>query len=241
MDDPRAGLLTDPALAELRKHTMAVRSLDREAKTRRIVTIMGGWAVAGFMTIVAGGCLGIMWNRPAPRDLLYVALMHDDGTYDPPMAREDMDRNRQDILFRHTVIQYVFARENYSWEGVNENYLRASALSAPTERERFQEMMLNRRNPENPAIIYGEGVGASKADVTGIQVRRNPGSPNAVDAMFVLRIMTPGQPPRTVRKTARMTWMPAADKISPKIQQLYDPAGIAFTSYASSPDPEANG
>jgi hypothetical protein len=56
--------------------------------------------------------------------------------------------------------------------------------------------------------------------------------------MFVVRITAPNQAPRTIRKTARMTWMPAEDRIPMEIQQVYDPLGIAFTHYSSSPDPE---
>ncbi len=112
-------------------------------------------------------------------------------------------------------------------------------MSAPAERDRYQTVMLDKRNSENPAILYGEGLNAATADVTAIQVRADPATPNAVDAMFVLKITAPGQAPRIIRKTARMTWMPAEDHIPPEIQQVYDPFGIAFTHYSSSPDPEA--
>jgi type IV secretory pathway component VirB8 len=226
-------------LSELRRASAATRSLERERRIRRLVTIGGGWAVAGMMTTVAVACLGVMWVRPLPRDRFYVAIMHDDGTYDPPQVREDLPRRQKDILFRHTVIQYVFARENYSWEGVNANYLRASAMSAPAERDRYQAVMLDKRNPENPAILYGDGLNAAIADVTAVEIRRDPASPNAVDAMFVLKLTAPNKEPRVIRKTARMTWMPAENRIPAIIQQLYDPAGIAFTHYSSTIDPEA--
>ena len=225
-------------LAEITRAIAAARGLERERRIRRLVTIGGGWAVAAFMTLVAAACLGVMWVRPVPRDRYYVAMMHDDGTYDAPQLRENLPRSQRDMLFRHSVIQYVFARENYSWEGVNANYQRASAMSAPAERDRYQTVMLDKRNPENPAVIYGEGLNAATADVTAIQVRADPAAPNAVDAMFVLRVTAPNQAPRTIRKTARMTWMPAEDRIPPEIQQVYDPLGIAFTHYSSSPDPE---
>ena len=39
------------------------------------------------------------------------------------------------------------SRENYSWEGVNATYARASAMSAPAERDRYQAVMLDKRNP----------------------------------------------------------------------------------------------
>jgi type IV secretory pathway component VirB8 len=217
----------------------AARGLEQERRLRRVVTIAGGWAVACFMTLVSSMALGVMWHRPAPRDRYYVAMIHDDGTYEAPQLRDDLPRGQRDLLFRHTVIQYVFARENYTWEAVNANYQRASAMSAPAERDRYQGVMLDKRNPENPAVVYGEGLNASAVDVTAIQVRVDPASPNAVDAMFMLRITAPGQAARIVRKTARMTWMPAEDRIAPAVQQVYDPAGIAFTHYSSTPDPEA--
>jgi type IV secretory pathway component VirB8 len=133
----------------------------------------------------------------------------------------------------------VRARENYSWEGVNATYVRASAMSAPAERDRYQAVMLDRRNPENPAAVYGEGANAAIADVGAIQVRVDPAARYAVDAMFVVKVTAPNQAPQTIRKTARLTWMTAEDRIPPEIQQLYDPAGVAFTHYATTPDPEA--
>ena len=236
---PPGYLARGDKLVEVTRAIAAARGLERERRLRRLVTIGGGWAVAGMMSLVAAACLGVMWARPAPRDRYYVAIMHDDGTYDAPQLREDLPRSQRDTLFRHSVIQYVFARENYSWESENANYRRASAMSAPDERDRYQAVMLDRRNPENPAMVYGEGLNATVVDVTAIQVRADPAAPNAVDAMFVLRITPPNQAPRTIRKTARMTWMPAEDRIPPEIQQVYDPLGIAFTHYSSSPDPEA--
>jgi hypothetical protein len=88
-------------------------------------------------------------------------------------------------------------------------------------------------------VVYGDGLNAAIADVTAVQVRPDPASPNAVDAMFVVKITAPNQAPQVVRKTARMTWMPAEDRIPAAIQQIYDPAGIAFTHYSSTIDPEA--
>ena len=108
-------------MAEVTRAIAAARGLERERRIRRLVTIGGGWAVAGMMAAVAAGCLGVIWVRPVPRDRIYVAVLHADGTYDAPQARDDLPRSRRDMLFRHTVIQYVFARENYSWESVNAN------------------------------------------------------------------------------------------------------------------------
>jgi type IV secretory pathway component VirB8 len=216
-----------------------VRALEREGRMRRLVTVFGGWAMAAFMTLVALACLAVMWKRPVPQDRLHVALIHDDGSYEAPQLREDLPASQRDLLFRHTVIEYVRAREDYTWEGVNANYVRTSAMSAPEERDRYQAVMLDRRNPGNPAVVYGEGANAAMAYVTAIQVRVDPAARFAVDAMFVVRVTAPNQAPQTIRKTARMTWMPAADRIPPEVQQLYDPAGVAFTHYASTPDPEA--
>lgn len=231
--------LRGEALQDVTRAVAAARAFDRERRTRRLLTAGGGWAVAAMMTVVAGACLAVMWNRPVPRDRFYMAVLHDDGTYDAPVVREDLPRSRRDMLFRHTVIQYVLGRENYSWEGVNANYRRVSAMSAPAERDRYQGTMLDRRSPENPAVIYGDGPGAAIADVTAVQVQPDPASPNAVSAVFLLKITAPNQPPRTIRKTARMTWMPAEDLIPAEVQQTYDPMGIAFTHYSSTPDPDA--
>jgi len=237
---PAPGMaLRGEALRDITNAVAAARGFDRERRVRRALNVGGGWAVAAMMTTVAAACLGVMWTRPVPQDRYYMAVLHDDGTYDAPVVREDLPRSRREMLFKHTVIKYVQGRENYSWEGVNANYRLVSAMSAPTERDRYQALMLDRRNVENPAVTYGEGANASTADVTAIQVHADPASPNAVDAVFLVRITAPNQPTRTVRKTARMTWMPAEDRIPAEIQQTYDPMGIAFTHYSSTPDPDA--
>ena len=216
-----------------------VDDLERERRIRRLVTIGGGWAVAGLMTGVAVACLGVMWVRPVPQDRHWVAVLHDDGTYDPPVVREDLSRSQQAILFRYTVEQYVKARENYSWEGVNAGYKRASAMSAPAELARYQAVMRDPRHPDNPAVLYGDGPNAAIADVQGIVVRQDPNSPNALTASFVVKVTPPSLPPRIIRKTASVTWMDARDRIPAEVQQQYDPAGIAFTHYSSTIDPDA--
>jgi hypothetical protein len=101
-------------LGELRRASAATHGLERERRIRRLVTISGGWVVAGMMTTVAVACLAVMWIRLVPRDRFYVTILHDDGTYNAPEVREDLSRYQRDLLFRHTVIQYVFARENCS-------------------------------------------------------------------------------------------------------------------------------
>lgn len=215
------------------KAVAATRGLEHERRMRRLITVGGGWVAASMMTLVASGCLAVLWARPVPRDQIHVAVLHDDGTYDAPVVRDDLPQSRRDMLFRYTVMQYILARENYSYEGVNANYRLASVLSAPAERERYQSVMLDKRNPENPVVVYGDGFNAAIADVqSNIQVRIDPASPNAVDAVFLVKITAPNQPPRLVRKTARITWMPAEDKIPIEIQQQHDPLGIAFTHYS---------
>ena len=232
-------VLRGEALQEATRAMNAVASLDRERRIRRLVTVGGGWVMAMLMGGVAAAALGVMWVRPVPRDRVYVAVLHDDGTYDAPIAREDLSASRKEMLFRYSVVQYVKARENYSWEGVNINYRRVSAMSSPTERDRYQAVMIDRRNPDNPAVLYGDGLNAAIADVTAIQVRSDPASPNSVDAVFLVKITAPNQAPRTIRKTARLTWMPAEDRIPPEVQQEFDPLAIAFTHYSSTPDPGA--
>lgn len=231
--------LRGEALHEITHAVAAARGLERERRVRRALSIGGGWAVAGMMTVVAGACLAVMWNRPIPQDRIYVSVLHDDGTYDAPIVREDLPRSQREMLFRHTIVEYIKARENYTWEAENANYRRASAMSAPVERDRYQSVMLDRKNPDNPETLYGSGTNAATADVVAVQVQVDPASPNAVAAVFLVKVTPPNQEPRTIRKTARMTWMPAAGLIPAAVQTEYDPAGIAFTHYSSTPDPDA--
>lgn len=231
--------LRGEALAEARRVHLVVDGLVRERRLRRLVTVGGGWAVAGMMTAVAAACLSVMWVRPTVQDRVYVSIVHDDGTFDAPVLRDDLSRSLRDSVFRHTVIDYVRGREGYVWESVNGAYHRVSAMSSPAEMARYQAVMLDRKNPENPAALYGDGLNASVVEVVAIQVRPDPDAPNTVAASFVIKITSPNQPPRTLRKSASMTWMPAADLIPVDIQQAYDPLGIAFTHYTSNVEPEA--
>ena len=75
-----------------------VRGLERERRMRRLVTIFMGWGMAAFMTLVALACLAVLWARPAPRDRYYVAMMHDDGTYEAPQLREDLPASQREVI-----------------------------------------------------------------------------------------------------------------------------------------------
>jgi len=226
-------------LKEAQRAMAHVDGMERERRIRRLVTIGGGWVVAAMMTAVAGGCLAVMWARPVPQDRPFVIVMRDDGSYAPAQVRDDLGASQKAVLFRHTVEQYVKARENYTWEGINGLYRQASAMSAPAERARYQALMLDPKSPENPGVLYGEGINAASADVTSIVVRSDPNAPFSVAASFVLKVQPPNLPARYFRKTATMSWMDARDAIPPAIQQQYDPAGISFAHYASNIDPEA--
>lgn len=232
-------MLRGEALEQAKRAFAAVDGLERERRIRRLTTVGGGWLVAVMMTAVAGACLAVMWVRPVPQDRHWVAVLHSDGTYDPPVVRDNLTADRKAILFRYSVEQYVKARENYSWEGINAGYRRAAAMSAPAERARYQALMTDRKNPDNPAVLYGDGINAATADVGSIVIRTDPNAPYAVSASFVVRITPPNLPPRTIRKTAVMTWADASNEIPPELQQQADPAGIAFTHYSSNIEPEA--
>ena len=226
------------AVRQMNEAMAAARSFERERRTRRAVTIGGGWIVAAMFAGIAIASLGVMWNRPVPRDRFLVSILHDDGSYDAPIIREDLPVSRREMLFRHSVIQYVLARENYTYQGVNANYRLVSAMSTPKERDRYQAVMTDARNPANPAVMYGDGPNSATVDVTGIQVHADPASAYAVDAVLLVKIIAPNKPERTIRKTARMTWVSAEAEIPADIQQRYDPAGIAFDAYLSTPDPD---
>lgn len=217
-------------LAESRQHA-------RRARLRHLVTVGGGWVMAGTMGLVAAGAIALVLHRPVPRDRLAIAFVQD-GVYQAPVLREDLPKSRWEVLLRHTVLQYLYARENYSWEGVQGSYNRASALSAPAEQARYQKAMTDPKDPQNPALKYGAGLGAGTATVTRALIQTDPATPNAITATFILRVQLPNQPAREERRLARMTWMPAEDKIPLAVQQQYDPAGIAFTHYDSNLDPE---
>ena len=228
------------AVQQLHADIKATRRIERDRRLRHLVTVGGGWFMAGVMGLVATGALALVWNRPAPKDRLAIAFARDDGSYEPPTLREDLPATRRDVLFRYTVIQHVYARENYTWEGVNANYRQVSATTTPEERARYQAIMLDPKNKENPAVRFGTGPGATTANVEAIKVVSDRSAPNAVAAQFILRVRPPHGPPRDERHTARMTWMDAADKIPLAVQQQHAPAGIAFSHYESIIDPEGS-
>src|SRR4051812_29436919 len=126
--------------------------------------------MAVIMGLIAAAAITLVWRRPVPQDRIYVALQHSDGTYDPPILKQDLPQSARDLLFRHTVISYIEARENYTWEAVRKDYNKVSAMSAPDERDRYQALMLDKSNPKNPMALYGEGPGAKTATVIGVLV-----------------------------------------------------------------------
>lgn len=227
--DEKAALAA--VLAETRKAA-------RRARLRHLVAVGGGWFMAGVMGCVAASALALVWHRPAPKDRLAVAFVTD-GVYEAPVLREDLPKSRREVLLRHSALQYLYGRENYSWESVQANYNRVSAMSAPAEQARYQKTMTDPKDPQNPANRYGSGIGAGTAVVTRALIQEDRATPNALVAVFYVRERLPNQPPREVRKIARMSWMDAQDKIPLAIQQQFDPAGIAFTHYDSDLDPEA--
>ena len=126
-------------LAEITRAISSARGLEQERRIRRLVTIGGGWAMAGMMSLIATACLGVMWTRPAPRDHFYIAMMHGDGTC---RLRGRRGATAHAFLaFRH---QYKVRRE-YSWEGVNANYRRASR-ERTGERDRYRAVAADKRN-----------------------------------------------------------------------------------------------
>ena len=48
----------------------------------------------------------------------------------------------------------------------------------------------------------------------------------------MVKITAPNQSPQIIRKTARMTWMPAEDRIPPESSNSTIQLGIAFTHYS---------
>lgn len=231
-------------VAEQDRAVAGFRAMECERKLWRLFTVAGGWVFGVCMTVMAGGAVALLVHRPAPHDRLIAVPLGNETPYQPPVLVEDLPRSRSDILLRHSLREFIKANESYSWEGDRHNYNLVSAMSDPALRAKFQAIRNDKKNPENPAVIYGTGPGAGKADVIAMKINIDEASPNAPTAQIVVRITTPGKPDRTVSKTASMTWAPPPaggwetdqDPIPLEIQQQYDPMGITIGHYTSYPD-----
>jgi len=218
-----------------------IRQMERERKLRRLVTVAGGWVFGGCMTVVAASAVALMVHRPVPHDRLIATFNRADGAYEAPVMVEDLPKARSDILLKYSLIQYINAMESYSWEASNRNYNLVSAMSDKPLQTQFQAIRNDKKNPENPFVIYGNGPGAMKVDVIATKINLDDQSPNAPTAQIKLMITTPGRPDRTLIKTASIIWAPPPaggwetdkDPIPPEIQQQFDPMGITITHYKS--------
>jgi hypothetical protein len=240
-------VLRGDASQEVQAHFADVRSLERERRRMRRVGFWGGWMMAGMMTGVAGLFAGIYLHRPVPRDQLYVAVMHDDGTYEPPVMRDDLTRSQRSMVLRYTLGEYIRCREEYSWESINALYRRCSAMSDLKEQARYQQPILDDANPQNPYRLYGTGASAGRAEVVAMRMQIDPSSPNAVNAFVAVRLTPPDKltagggtaAPKRVRKVIHLTWDDPDIPLPMEVQQMFDPAGIVITHYASDLDPDS--
>ena len=210
----------------------AVKDAELSRRLNLLSTVMGGWVVAGAATLG----LGLSWfwflAHPAPKPELRIGLIHDDGSYSAPELRDDLTPSQRYNLLVSTGAFYVKLRENYVWEAEKANYDLVSVMSTPDVRDAYQRMILNHKDPRNPETIYGAGVGAGRAMVSDVMVSIDRASPNVMTAYYVLHIQrSGGAAEQSIRRIARMTWEPAANHIPLKVQQQYDPAGIAFTGF----------
>lgn len=239
-------VLRGAARAEAEHVFAEVRSLERERRRMRRIGVYGGWAVAGMMTCVAGLFGGIYLHRPVPRDVLYVAVMHDDGTYEPPAPRDDLSRSQRQMVLRYTLGEYIKCREEYSWESVNALYRRCSAMSSPDEQQRYQAPILNDQDPANPYRLYGTGDKAGRVEVVAVRLQTDPSSPNSVNAFVTERLIPPANlsaggssaTPMRVRKIVHLTFDQPEDQLPMEVQQAFDPAGVVITHYTSDVDPQ---
>lgn len=243
-DEPTGFVPRPHEIAERDEAITGIRKMERERKLRRLVTVGGGWIFGACMTVVAGAAVAIAVHRPVPRDHFSTGFIRADGVYERPLLNEDLPKDRSDILLKYSLIQYVTCWEAYSWQAAPRCYAIVSAMSEPPLRDRFQTARNDKKNPENPVAIYGDGPGSAKADVIAVRVNLDDRAPNAPTVSFVLRITTPGRPDRTIRKTATIAWSPPPaggwatdqDPIPYDIQENYDPMGITIGHYVSTDD-----
>jgi hypothetical protein len=225
-------------LEALRAH---IRETHREERRRRIgelVKIVGGWVVAGFMTVVAAGCLVAMIRRPAPQDRVYVAFVY--GEHAEGIPREDLPANRREIVLRNTLRAYLRARVEYVWQTQNQAYALVSALSTPEVRQAYQDAVWDDKAPGHPHQVYGNSPQAGSAVVTQATIRRDPRAPYSATAVFILHRELPNRPAQDVRMNAVLAWGDAGPGDIPiDVQEQHDPLNIQITAFEAYPDPGA--
>ena len=205
---------------------------------RHALLVTAPWGVSA---LLGGIMVASAWadaRRPPPSPEIRVVFI-EGGVQTRAELRENLPADRAALLTRNSIRNHLMAREGYAWEAVRTAYADVSATTLIEERDRYQTMMNDKADPRNPFRRYGEGVGAGKARVSSYSVHFDPRSPNAARVSFKLKVQMPRQPECEVSKVAYLTWDDARKVMPLDVQADHSPGGIAFTSYASDPEPGA--
>lgn len=222
----------------LRAHTAGVRAFARARRVLWVTTTVLPCAFAVGMGILGVGAEIALYKRPVAKDRVLISFMSAEGmTFTSVREKEDLTPNVRENVLKATLIHFVQAWSNYTWEHAQVDYDDVVDLSVPALRDRAKLRMTTKGAPDSPLVLYGVGPGAGKAQVTHIRVVLDKRAPYSADALYQIAIAMPGQPVRYESRMARLTWEDAPDQINPLVQQRIDPLGIAMTSISEYDNP----
>jgi hypothetical protein len=227
-------VLRGDAAAAAKRHIAGVRSLERMRRIMWLSSVAAPWFGCICLTALVLADRYERASHPLPEPEIRVAMVRATGP-SPPVAVADLTPSDEAAVLRSTIVNYIVAREGYCWTCRARNYRHVSAISAPEERTRYQAVMLNEKDPANPATTYGAGERAGQAEVdpTKVEVTQDRASPNVFTAVFQVTVSMPNTASRTVTKLATMQWLPARTGIKLEDQQAYSPLGVGCWSYNS--------
>lgn len=161
----------------------AVRNTEGERRWNIAIGRLSGWFVAAAMVMPLCYCLSIIAKRPLPKDHIWVAIMHSDGSTEEAKPIEDLTASEHDAAVSQFIFEYVENRVAYSWENIQHSYDRTRFVTFGDAQKAYVEEMTI--SPDRPTESLGK-VGERRAE----SIEVNPTGPHAYEAVYTLKIKT---------------------------------------------------
>ena len=215
----------------------AVRNTEGERRWNIALGRLSGWMVAALMVVPLGYTLSIIEHRPVPKDHIWVAIMHSDGTTEEAKPVEDISASENEAATTQFVFDYVDSRESYNWETVQRNYDRTRFVTVGEAQKEYIEAMT--LHPDRPTETLGKT--GERRVLVGDPSRV---STDAFEVPYTLRIKTrEGIWSPDIRRRVRISYATFAG-LPAEVARRIDPLKLVVTRYDDRPatyDPTAPG
>lgn len=237
LNELRRFIETHEDIQLLLEHSAAESDRQTEAEQRWRKT---AWRVAGCacaLTVVAFGvAAGAIHTsmRPAPPPEVLV-VDKSTGATSPLASLTAYQLKPEDATIRRSIVTFLRARENYTFDTAEDNYYDAAAFMNPQLRAQWASYW-DTANPASPMNVYKKD-GKVRIQIGAITILRNGlGAATGVRVSFSSRTVRADQPvgePTNWIATIPFHWVNVAtDERSRRINDL----GMEITDYIRDPD-----